>query len=121
MAEVQVPLVLLGGGLGGPGGLSIEKELLQVDVVPTLAFLTGSSIPQGSMGKIIPSVLDNLQMNRQEYLSILDHQATHLSTTITSSEGEDVLGMARVLYSDMEGEGDRAKDTYWKAVNILQA
>ena len=41
--EVLVPLVLLGGSLGQGG--EQEEELLQVDLVPMLALLTGVPIP----------------------------------------------------------------------------
>jgi ethanolaminephosphotransferase len=50
--EVLVPLVLLGGGLGRAprqdrGELLPGEELLQVDLAPALAFLTGVPIPKG--------------------------------------------------------------------------
>ena len=44
LAEVLVPLVVLGGGLALQPGE--REELLQVDVVPLLALLTGVPIPR---------------------------------------------------------------------------
>ena len=115
-AETLVPLVLLREDVLDTE--DTEEEALQVDLVPTLAALTGVPVPRWSLGTVLQSGLTGL--GQRELLDIVRHNAEHLQRIASVSgrgcdQAEDMLEEAgRML------EEERAIELLRESSRLLQ-
>lgn len=82
-SEVTTSAVLLSNTFGkfSPGK---TREVKQVDLVPTLAFLTGVSIPDGNIGRPLTEVLSHMGLERR---MLLHHRAAKQLLAIARGSG----------------------------------
>ena len=125
-AETLVPLVIITDSrlhTGDQEEEEEEEEALQVDLVPTLAALTGVPIPRWSLGSVLQSALSGL--SEQELLEVVQHNANHLDSLaaasgIASVPAQDMLEEARKLL-ERRVEPWRIREMYGESMRLFQA
>ncbi|XP_037117534.1 GPI ethanolamine phosphate transferase 2 isoform X1 [Syngnathus acus] len=77
--EVNTPLVLISPAFKRKVGMEKPDEIEQVDLTPTLALALGLPISQNSVGRVIPSVLEESSLRDQlRFLHLNGHQLSCL-------------------------------------------
>ena len=116
-AETRVPLVIITDGLH-----TGDEEALQVDIVPTLAALTGVPIPKWSLGSVLQSALTGL--SEQDLLQIVQHNADHLASIaaasgLESAAARDMMEEAGKMVEE-KVEQWRSRKMYTESIRLYQ-
>jgi len=103
--ELLVPLVIMSPFLEGNQNKLVEY--LQIDLTPTLAFLTGVQLPSGNIGRLIPEALTHV--TSLDRLNILQYNARQLATLVEPNQpGLDLLHEAAQLLASNRSTADVA-------------
>ena len=109
--ELLVPFVVLCDDQNTLGNIEVDgKEILQVDIVPTISALTGVPIPKWSLGSLIAKVLPDLSLD--ELLDVVKYNAEQIGAVVQSmglqenSDGHSRWLEAKQMHHKYKEEND---------------
>ena len=115
--ELLVPLVVMSPEVHVSSNKKLS-ERLQLDLTPTLSFLTGVHIPKCSIGRLLGEIVKPLTSG--SYISAIQYNAEQLSTLAdTSSPGLALLEEATNRIGSKDSDG--LESLFESALDLLQS